>query len=95
VLSWLNENIEKNKTKRNKTMKKIERKRAGAHRRGTTFVLVFALFVLSYFIAMIWFHSMNRFRPATRLVLWILIQHYYLLLNCVPDILILLPSQAP
>jgi hypothetical protein len=58
-------------------------------------VLVFELFVLSSFLATIWFHSGNKFRPTTRLVLWIFIQHYYLLLNCVPDILILLPSQVP
>jgi hypothetical protein len=58
-------------------------------------VLVFELFVLSSFLATIWFYSVNKFGPATRLVLWIFIQHYYLLLNCVPDILTLLPSQAP
>ena len=44
---------------------------------------------------MIWFHPRNKFRPATRQVIWIFIQHYYLFLNCVPHTYILLPSQAP
>jgi hypothetical protein len=38
------------KIKKGVDRKKENKKRAGVHRRGSTFVLVFAFFVLSYFL---------------------------------------------